>query len=397
MTRPRTLMIVLAGGAGGRLELLTEHRAKPAVPFGGSYRLIDVPLSNARHSGIEDVWVIEQFHASSIADHLANGRPWDLDRTQGGLLILHPEPAGEAGGWHRGTADALGRQAPLIRQFAPEHLVVVSADAVYRLDYDEVVRAHAASGADVTMVTTRRPIGEAGRYGVVRTDGGRITEYVYKPDEPATDLVATEVFVFDPVRTLDLLDRIAAKAGDDGPGDLGDALLPALVREATAREYRLERYWRDVGTVPAYLSAHLELVAAEPPIRLDDPAWPMLTADTRHGAARVERGAEVVDALLAPGARVAGRVERCVLSPGAVVEPGARVADSVLLPGALVERGARVTGAVVDSGARIGAEARVDGSARDAEVVLVGAGAVVASGSAVAAGARVRADEPSGA
>jgi glucose-1-phosphate adenylyltransferase len=388
-------MVVLAGGAGGRLELLTEHRAKPAVPFGGSYRLIDVPLSNAHHAGIDDVWVIEQFHASSIADHLANGRPWDLDRTQGGLLILHPEPGGQGESWHRGTADALWRQAPLIREFAPEHLVVVSADAVYRLDYDEVVRAHADSGADVTMVTTRRPIEEAGRYGVVRVDNGRITEYVYKPDEPASDLVATEVFVFDPDRVLDLLDRVAGKAGDEGPGDLGDALLPALVSDATAREYRLNGYWRDVGTVPAYLSAHLELVAAQPPIRLDEPSWPMLTADVRHGAARVERGAEVLDALLAPGSRVAGRVERCVLSPDVVVQPGARVTDSVLLPGAVVERGAEVTGTIVDVGARVGADSRVQGSRSNSGVVLVGMEARIAPGSVIAAGARVRGDEAS--
>lgn len=396
MARPRILMVVLAGGAGGRLELLTEHRAKPAVPFGGAYRLIDVPLSNAHHSGIDDVWVIEQFHAASIADHLANGRPWDLDRTYGGLLILHPDPSVPGESWHRGTADALWRQAPLIREFAPEHLVVVSADAVYRLDYTDVVRAHAESGADVTMVTTRRPIEEAARYGVVRADGGWITEYVYKPDEPPTDLVTTEVFVFRPDRTLDLLDAIAAKAGDAGPGDLGDALLPALVDQATAAEYRLRGYWRDVGTVPAYLGAHLELVGEQPPLRLDDPAWPMLTAQARHGAARVERGAEVIDALLAPGARVAGRVERSVLSPDAVVHPGARVVDSVLLPGAVVERGAVVTAAIVDAGARIGAGARVAGEVSDSGVVLVGAGAEVGPDAVVAAGARVRRDGSSG-
>jgi glucose-1-phosphate adenylyltransferase len=388
-------MAVLAGGAGGRLELLTEHRAKPAVPFGGSYRLIDVPLSNAHHAGIEDVWVIEQFHAASIADHLANGRPWDLDRTHGGLLILHPDPSAPGEGWHRGTADALWRQASLIREFAPEHLVVVSADAVYRLDYDEVVRAHVDGRADVTMVTTRRPMEEAGRYGVVRVDDGRITEYVYKPDEPASDLVATEVFVFRPDRVLDLLDSIAEKAGDDGPGDLGDALLPALVGDATVREYRLDGYWRDVGTVPAYLSAHLELVGGAPPIRLDDPSWPMLTADVRHGPARLDRGAEVADSLLAPGSRIAGRVERCVVSPDVLVQPGARVADSVLLPGVVVERGADVSAAIVDVRSRIGAGARVEGSPSDSGVVLVGADAHIAPATVVAAGARVRRDGPS--
>jgi glucose-1-phosphate adenylyltransferase len=385
MARPRTLMLVLAGGSGGRLELLTDHRAKPAMPFGGSYRLIDVPLSNAHHSGIEDVWVIEQFHPASIADHLANGRPWDLDRTQGGLLILHPELGSDREGWHRGTADALWRQAALIREFAPEHLVVVSADAVYRLDYDTVVASHADSGADVTMVTTRRPIDEASRYGVIEVDGDRVTGYAYKPDEPASDIVATEVFVFRPQPVLDLLGELASK--DDGPGDLGDGLLPALVSGGVAGAHLLDGYWRDVGTVPAYLSAHRELVGEDPAIRLDDPAWPMLTADVRHGAARVDRGAEVVDALLAPGSTVRGRVERSVLSPDVVVLRGAEVVDSVILQGVVVEPGARVRGAVVDARARIGADARV--GADPADPALVGMGVRVATSAVVPAGGRV--------
>lgn len=140
MARPKVLLLVLAGGAGGRLELLTEHRAKPAVPYGGTYRLIDVPLSNAHHSGIDDVWVVEQFHPVSINDHLANGRPWDLDRTTGGLLLLGPRLGSDRAGFHQGTADALWRQAPLIRQFGPEHVVIASADAVYRPDYVALAR-----------------------------------------------------------------------------------------------------------------------------------------------------------------------------------------------------------------------------------------------------------------
>src|SRR5688572_13835140 len=256
---PRVLALVMAGGAGGRLELLTDHRAKPAVPFGGSYRLIDVPLTNCLHSGIADVWVVQQFHPASLEDHLANGRPWDLDRTHGGLLFLHPSKGTDREGWHSGTADALWRQAPLIRDFAPDALVVVSADAVYRLDYDDLVRRHLDTDAVVTMSTTREP-DNPGRYGVVEVDGDRVRSYAYKPDEPASDVVTTEVFVFTPTPTLDLLEQLAEDAGDDGLEDFGDGLLPQLVDAGQARAVPLDGYWRDVGTVEAYLDAHLDLV-----------------------------------------------------------------------------------------------------------------------------------------
>jgi glucose-1-phosphate adenylyltransferase len=184
MSRIRTLVVVLAGGAGGRLELLTHERAKPAVSFAGTHRLIDFPLSNCRNAGLSDVWVAQQFNPISLTDHLANGRPWDLDRTGGGLLILQPR-IGHDGrdGFPNGTADALWRNGPMIREFAPDALVVVSADAVYALDYAAVVAEHAASEAAVTMVTTEVEPGDAGRYGVVQLDGERVTEYVYKPDE----------------------------------------------------------------------------------------------------------------------------------------------------------------------------------------------------------------------
>ncbi|GAA3396098.1 glucose-1-phosphate adenylyltransferase family protein [Cryptosporangium minutisporangium] len=380
------------------MELLTDHRAKPAVPFGGSYRLIDMPLSNAHHAGIGDVWVIEQFHPASLADHLANGRPWDLDRTHGGLLTLHPHLGTEREGWHQGTADALWRQAPLIREFDPDHLVVVSADAVYALDYATVVDAHAEGGGDVTMVTTRRPIEEAGRYGVVEVgSGNRITDYAYKPEKPSTDVIASEVFVFRPSALLDLLGKLAADETEEGLRDLGHEVLPRLVADGGARDYRLDGYWRDVGTVPAYLESHLELLEDEPAMRMDDPAWPILTRGGRHAPARLIRGAEVADSLLAPGCEVAGQVERSVLSPGVVVEPGASVTGSVLLHDVVIRRGARVHGAVVDTGAEIGVGATLGAPPgdRDAEnesadtVVLVGAGARVADGASVAVGARV--------
>jgi glucose-1-phosphate adenylyltransferase len=386
MALPRILVLVLAGGAGGRLELLTEHRAKPAVPFAGVYRLIDFPLSNCQHSAIADVWVSVQFHPTSLADHLANGRPWDLDRTTGGLLTLPPYRGTERGGWHEGTADSLWRQAGLIREFAPDALVVVSADAVYRLDYRKVAAAHldGGSGAEVTMVTTEVAADDASRYGIVQIEGERVVDYAYKPDEPATTTATNEVFVFSPGPTLDRLEALAAEVGEDGLEDLGDHLLPAQVKDGAARAYPLAGYWRDVGTVPAYWQAHQDFLAEDPPLDLDDPGWPVHTRGGRHSAARVLRGATVEETLVSGGTRVAGEVRGSVLSPGVVVEPGATVVQSVLLPGVRVRSGATVTRAVLDDGVDVGRGVTVGG---DGEITLVGRAARVADD--VPAGARL--------
>jgi glucose-1-phosphate adenylyltransferase len=389
--RDRTLVLVLAGGAGSRLAPLTDGRAKPAVPYGGHYRLIDVPLSNCLHSGLSDVWVLQQFDPASLTDHLANGRPWDLDRSYGGLLILHPR-LGERGGFHRGTADALWRNAGLIREYDPRTLVVVSADAVYRLDYAAVAAAHRAAGAAATFVTTRVDRGDAGRYGVVTAAGDRVTGYAYKPDEPASDVITTEVFAFDPGPTLDALDAIAADLGDavdDGAlGDLGDTLLPGLVDGGAVRQHRFDGYWRDLGTLPAYWQAHRDLLADPPRFDPGDPGWPVRTAAGQRAPARVAAGATVVGSLLAGECRVAGTAERSVVGPAAVIEAGAVVRDSVLLAGAVVGAGAQVERAIVDEGGRIerGARLAPDGPAEswDGVPAVLGRAAVLGAGEASA-------------
>ena len=370
MPRIRTLVIVLAGGAGGRLELLTRERAKPAVPYGGTHRLIDFPLSNCHNAGLSDVWISQQFNPISLSDHLANGRPWDLDRTIGGLLTLQPRlDHGDRGGFQRGTADALWRNAPLIREHAPEALVVVSADAVYVQDYGALVEEHMATDCAVTMVTTEVDPEDADRYGVVQAEGGKVVDYAYKPDDPEGNLVANEVFVFRPEPLLDTLEALADEAGDEGLEDLGDGLLPRLVEAGTAREARFEGYWRDVGTVDAYWDSHQDLLRDPPPVDLDDPCWPVLTsAATLRAPARVS--GELDGSLVAPAARVAGEVSRSVVGRGAVVEAGAVVRESVLLPGAVVRSGARVVRAVLDDdvevcdGVSVGAEG--------GEIALVG-------------------------
>lgn len=386
MAVPRVLVLVLAGGAGNRLELLTEERAKPAVPFGGSYCLIDFVLSNCLASGVPDVWVVQQNNPGSLSEHLANGRPWDLDRTTGGLMVVHPHQGDHRGGFHTGTADALWRTAALLREHDPEVLVVVSSDAVYRQDYLDVALAHRESGALLTAVT-RRHDGDVTRYGVVQVEAGTVTDYAYKPDDPASDLITTEVFALTPGPVLDVLDRLADEVDD--VGDLGEHLLPELVGMGEVREHRFDGYWQDVGTVQSYWRAHQDLLGAEPAFELDERDRPLFTQAGRHAPARLLTGAEVADSLLAPGARVAGAVSGSVLSTGVVVEQGATVVDSVLLPGSVVRSGARVERAVLDSGVEVCAGASVGGPGPDDDdVALVGRGASVGAGDTVPAGGR---------
>ncbi|MGH9153691.1 MAG: glucose-1-phosphate adenylyltransferase family protein [Acidimicrobiales bacterium] len=355
--RPRTLALVLAGGAGGRMGPLTRRRAKPALPFGGSHRLIDFPLSSCANSGFSDVWVVQQYLPHALEDHLSNGRPWDLDRTSGGLLLLHPFTGGDEGGFHRGNADSLWRHRHLIADLDPDVVLVLSADAVYTLDYRDVVDAHLARDADVTMATTRVEE-HASRFGVVGVDGdGRVRDFWYKPDEPPTDLVTMEVFAYRPAALAGTLERLADE--DGGLEDFGDVLLPALVADGRAFEHRVEGYWRDVGTPESYWRAHRDLLDGVTGIDLDDLRWPVRTNGRHHGPARLGPGASVEDALVGAGCVVEGRVVRSVLSPGVVVEKGAVVDSAVVLDEAVVRAGARVERAVVDLHAEVPAGAAV--------------------------------------
>jgi glucose-1-phosphate adenylyltransferase len=386
MSSPEVLALVLAGGAGSRLELLTEHRAKPALPIGGSHCLIDVPLSNCAHSHIRNVWVIQQAHPASLADTLRNGRPWDLDRNHGGLLVLPPAQGGAREGWHEGTADAIWKNAPLIREAAPELLLVLSADALYRLDYAEVIEQHQATGATATLVTSEVPA-EPERFGVLRVDGhGTVTDYAYKPEVAKGRLVSIEVFVFstDPV-----LSALEALADDDPDGleDLGHALLPRLVAAGGVREHRFEGYWRDVGTIDSYFEAHRDLLPDSSRFQLDAADWPIWPSMVKPGATRIRRGARLDNVLIGGGADIAGTVRNSVVGQGAVIEPGATVSDSVVLPGVLVGRGAAVNRTILDSGAYVGSASRI--GRPEGEITLVGPGQRLATGTDLDAGGRI--------
>jgi glucose-1-phosphate adenylyltransferase len=323
LTERRVLALIMAGGAGTRMAPLTDHRAKPALPYAGVYRLIDFPLTNCAHSGISDVWVPQQFQPHALGEHLAGGRPWDLDRTRGGLQVLFPHQGDDESGWHQGNADAIYRNRSVIRELDPDVVVVLSADHVYQLDYRNVMATHVEQGAELTLVTTVVARDEVGRFGNVAVDGhGRVTEF------------------------------------------------------------RFEAYWRDVGTPESYWASHMDLLETEARLRLDDPAWPLLTTAGTRPPARLYASASLDNCLVSPGGSVRGRVERSVLGPGVVVEEGAEVFDSVLLHDVVVESGATVAAAVLDMGVRIARGASVgrrpaSGSECGGDLVVLGEGVEV--------------------
>ena len=359
----KTLALILAGGKGSRLGALTERRSKPAAPFAGIFRLIDIPLSNLVHSGLTDVWVVEQFRPHSLNEHLANGRTWDLDRNRGGLRVLPPYTGGNKDAFPHGNADAIYQHLDFIREFEAETILVLSSDHVYTLNFRRVLEAHREREADVTMVTTKVPREDASRFGVVETDGDRVTGFAYKPDEPKTGTVTTEIFAFGADVLLDTLGELAsAKGEDEHLEDYGDELLPRLVDRGRAFAFALDGYWRDVGTVESYWEGHMDLLNPDVQTPFDQEAWPILTPSPHRLPARLHRTARVDNGLVSPGCDVRGEVVRSVLGPGVTIEEGATVRDAVLLGKAKVARGADVRHAILDEGVTVGADVRVGGS-----------------------------------
>jgi glucose-1-phosphate adenylyltransferase len=403
MARRRILAIIQAGGAGGRMDVLTRERAKPTLPFAGVYKLIDFPLSNLAHSGIIDVWLSVQYQGATIQDQVVNGRPWDLDRNLGGLRLLMPEQgsgSSDEQGFARGNADEVFGIRDELRAFEPEVVIVMSADHVYRFDFMEAVERHREADAECTVVTTEVDLEEAADHATVRADKhGRVEEFEYKPDKPTTNTVAAEIFVYQPRVLIDVVEELhaefstRAREQDSGLGDYGESLLPRMVDRGRTFTHPLDGFWRDLGQPHLYLRAHQELLDDETDLFGDD-QWPFLTHQPQRMPARLAGTARVDASLVSPGARVSGVIERSVLGPGVVVEEGARVRNSVIFADTTIHADAGIDWAVVDSGCRIGAGAVV--SSPDAAatsdpdaVTMIGRDSRLSAGSHVNIGARL--------
>jgi glucose-1-phosphate adenylyltransferase len=391
---------ILAGGLGSRLCLLSERRAKPAVPFGGKYRIIDFTLSNCVNSGIFDIGVLTQYRPTSLHQHIGIGRPWDLDRTRGGVQLLQPSLGSVTSEWYQGTADAIYRNLVHLRRRRCEQVLVLSGDHVYKMNYDVMYAFHVANRATVTVAVTEVPENEIDQFGILETDrAGRVTAFKEKPKTAASRLASMGVYLFDREALIQLLVEDAQIP--DSSHDFGKDILPRLVaRDGGLFAYRYGGYWQDVGTLDSYFETNMGLLAEKPPMELNDPGWVVHTQSADRPPVRFELGGRAEGSLVANGCRIAGTVERSVLFPGVQVARGAVVRDSIVMHDCVIGENASLERAILDKEAHVGAGTRVgDGEDRtpnracpqhlSSGLVVVGKGAELPEGLRVGRNARI--------
>lgn len=360
----KVLAVVMAGGRGERLSILSEKRAEPAVPFGGKYRIIDFALSNCVNSGIYDVAVLTQYRPRSLQDHIGIGKPWDLDRRQGGIHLLQPFIGGPESGWQRGTADAVYQNLDFIMETRADYVLVLAGDHVYRMDYRLMIAFHQQHGADITLGAVAVRPEESPRFGMVEADvEGRIVSFEEKPARPRGTLGSMGIYVFDRVtlaRVLNDAARLQAEGALPGGHDFGRNIIPGmLARGERVFAYPFAGYWQDVGTIQSYWEAHMGLVGDYPAFDLYDPSWVIHTLSEERPPAYVSEAASVTQSLISHGCIVRGRVEHSVLSPGVVVEEGAVVRDSIVMFDTVVGAGSVVDRAILDKEVVIGKHCRI--------------------------------------
>jgi glucose-1-phosphate adenylyltransferase len=351
------MAVILAGGEGERLSILSSVRAKPAVPFGGKYRIIDFTLSNCVNSGIDNVVVLTQYNPRSLNDHIGLGRPWDLDRNTGGVKMLQPYISrGRVAEWYRGTADAVLQNWNVIEHDPCDTVLVLAGDHIYKMDYTPFIAAHRRKRADVTIAVRRVPLADATRMGILAMDESmRITEFQEKPKAPRSDLASMGVYVFSK--------RALKKWLTEDRPDFGGNVVPAMI-EGGGRVfgYRFDGYWQDVGTIQSYWEANMALVEERPELDLYDRSWLIHTRSEERAPAKIGETAQVHRSLISHGCVVNGTVVNSVLSPGVRVEVGAVVRDSIVMFDSVIRQGAIIDRAILD------------------KEVVVGQGAVVGDG-----------------
>ncbi|WP_371369685.1 glucose-1-phosphate adenylyltransferase [Sporomusa rhizae] len=372
--------MILAGGQGSRLGILTKKLAKPAVPFGGKYRIIDFPLSNCYNSGVDTVGVLTQYQPLALHSYIGIGSAWDLDRRNGGVYVLPPYVREKGGEWYKGTADAIYQNFNFIEMFSPEYVLVLSGDHIYKMDYSMMLDYHRSKQADATIAVIEVPWEEASRFGIMNTaEDQRIVEFEEKPKNPKNNQASMGIYVFSwPA----LRAYLAADATDTKSShDFGKNVIPNMLAGSERLfAYRFEGYWKDVGTIESYWEANMDLLGDEPALDLFDPSWRIYSVSPTQPPHFLADTARVVCSLITEGCQVSGEVENSVLFPGVQIGEGAKVKDSIIMPYASIGANAIITKAiigrksVVEAGAQLGADgpAEQEGSRWFSGITLIG-------------------------
>lgn len=364
--------MLLAGGQGSRLYALTSKIAKPAVPFGGKYRIIDFPLSNCVNSGIDTVGVLTQYQPLVLNDYIGNGQPWDLDRTYGGVHILSPYQAKHGSEWYKGTANAIYQNLPFIQRYNPEYVLILSGDHIYKMNYDKMLAFHKKNGADVTVATIRVPMSEASRFGIVNTGkNGKIEQFEEKPANPKSDLASMGIYIFTAEKLYKYLEK-----DDQNPNssnDFGKNILPDMLASGEKMyAYVFSGYWKDVGTIDSLYDANMDLLGEKPVFDIADYNWRIHSRNPVAPPHYIGPDGVVTRSIVALGCEVDGTVKNSVLSSNVKVEEGAVIEGSVVFSGCTIARGAHIVNAIIDENVVIGENAVVGSGETPRKITVLG-------------------------
>ena len=386
--------MLLAGGQGSRLYVLTKNVAKPAVPFGGKYRIIDFPLSNCINSGIDTVGVLTQYEPHVLNAYIGAGQTWDLDRLRGGVSVLPPYQ-GKTSEWYKGTANAIYQHMPIIADYDPEYVLILSGDHIYKMDYNKMLQQHKDTGADATIAVLDVPLSEASRFGIMNCKpDGTIYEFEEKPKQPKSTLASMGIYIFSWKKLRKYLEE--DEANPQSSNDFGKDIIPAMLANGEKMvSYRFEGYWKDVGTIESLWEANMDLLSPNSGLNLSDDNWKIYGRTTGSPPHFTAKGAKVQHTLLSEGCEIAGNVSESVLFSDVKVAKNANVEYSILMPGAVVEEGASVRYAIVASGAVIAKGAQVGEGPSDCDVDKWGV-AVVAENVRIGENVKLAAKEMAG-
>ena len=386
------IAMLLAGGQGSRLYALTKDVAKPSVPFGGKYRIIDFPLSNCANSGIDVVGVLTQYRPLQLNSYIGSGQAYDLDSSDGGVFILPPyQSAGDKGSWFSGTANAIYQNLAFIENYDPENVLILSGDHIYKMDYSDMLREHTERGAACTIAVIQVPMADAHRFGILNAGAdGYINEFEEKPREPRSDLASMGIYIFNWKKLREYL--IADENDPSSSKDFGKDVIPAMLRAGEKMwPYKFSGYWRDVGTIVSLWDANMDMLSPTL-INLYDPDWPIRSRSPIRPPHYAGPDSEIIHSIVTEGCEIYGHVENSVLSHSVKVGRGARVLYSILHPGAVVEDGAVVEYAILGDGVTVGANAHVGGEPDGTDawgVATCGPRVKIAEGAAVKSGAMI--------